>query len=325
MLLSGALVVSARSQDETTPRPLPGNVSPEYPEGAMEKAVAGTVAFRATVTPEGNVASVHILRVPLRGLGFEQSTRRAVMTWRFEPGRAEGAPIESTFVGSAGFRLRPEDEEAIELVVQGAFENWSRPPPLGPVEKVKRIEVRDESAGPSSMLEKRLTESYGPAGGSAQELAVEAIQFEGDDAWVTTLLREAPSSGPAERFRTLMVHRHDRWYAFLSEDPGLVPRVMPGEGQRYTTEPVVQKKPPNPAYPRQAVKNRIGGEVILHIAVELDGSTTVLRLVKSLPYCNVAAIENAWKWRWTPAVRDGEPIRALGIITVSFNIVKERG
>lgn len=290
----------------------------------MEKAVAGTVAFRATVTPEGNVASVHILRAPLSGLGFEESTRRAVMTWRFEPGRAQGAPIESTFVGSAGFRLRPEDEEAIELVVQGAFENWSRPPPLGSVEKVKRIEVRDEPAGPSWILEKRLTESYGPAGGSAQELAVEAIQFEGDDAWVTTLLENPTSSAPAERFRTLMVHRHDRWYAFLSEDPGPVPRVMPGEGQRYTTEPIPQKKPPDPRYPRQAFKNRIGGQVILQIAVELDGSTTVLRVVKSLPYCNVAAIEHAWRWRWRPAVTDGEPVRALGIITVSFDIFSRR-
>ena len=153
---------------------------------------------------------------------------------------------------------------------------------------------------------------------------MEAIQFEGDDAWVTTLLRDPTSSAPAERFRTLMVHRHDRWYAFLSEDPAMVPGVVPGEVQRFTTEPVLQKKPPNPRYPRQAVKNRIGGQVILQIAVELDGSTTVLRVVKTLPYCNVAAIEHAWKWRWTPAVRDGEPVRALGIITVSFNIMKER-
>ena len=117
-----------------------------------------------------------------------------------------------------------------------------------------------------------------------------------------------------------MVHRHDRWYAFLSEDPGLVPTDTPEAVPRYTTDPVPLKEPPNPGYPRQAVKNRIGGQVILQIAVELDGSTTVVRVVKSLPYCNVAAIESAWKWRWTPAVTDGELVRALGIITVSFNI-----
>jgi len=291
----------------------------------MEKAVAGAVAFRATVTPEGNVASVHILRVPLPGLGFEEATRQAVMTWRFEPGRAGGGPIESTFVGSAGFNLRPADEKAIGVVVRGAFENWSRPPPPGQVEKVKRIKVRDESAGPSWILEKRLTASYGPAGQSAQELLVEAIQFEGDDAWVTTSLREPPSSPPGGRFRTLMVQRHDRWYAFLSEDPGVVPTDTLEAVPRYTTEPVPLKEPPNPRYPRKAVEKRIAGRVILHIAVELDGSTTVLRVVKSLPYCNVAAIESAWKWRWRPAVIDGEPVRAFGIITVSFDITKERG
>lgn len=286
----------------------------------MEKAVAGTVAFRATVTPEGNVASVHVLRVPHPGLGFEEATRDAVMTWRFEPGRAGGKAIESTFVGSAGFKLRPEDEKAIGLVVRGAFENWSRPPPLGQVEEVKRIEIHDESAGPSSILEKRLTESYGAAGQNAQELSVEAIQFEGDDAWVTTSLQDPTASAPAERFRTLMFQRHDRWYAFLSEDPGLVPTATPDAVPRYTTDPVPLKKPSNPSYPRQAIEKRIAGEVILQIAVELEGSTTVLRVVKSLPYCNVAAIEHAWKWRWRPAVIDGEPVRAFGIITVSFDI-----
>jgi len=99
---------------------------------------------------------------------------------------------------------------------------------------------------------------------------------------------------------------------------------MPGEVQRFSTEPFVQKKPPNPVYPRQAAEKRLAGEVILQIAVELDGSTTVLRVVKSLPYCNVAAIESAWKWRWRPAVTDGKPVRALGIITVRFDILPGR-
>ena len=117
-----------------------------------------------------------------------------------------------------------------------------------------------------------------------------------------------------------MVHRHDRVVRLPigGSRPGSDAHARGGAEVHHRSRS--PEGPPNPGYPRQAVKNRIGGQVILQIAVELDGSTTVVRVVKSLPYCNVAAIEHAWKWRWTPAVKDGELVRALGIITVSFNI-----
>jgi len=294
----------------------------------MEEGVAGSVIFRAAVTPEGTVSSVDILRVPHPGLGFEEATRRAVMKWRFEPGRADGRAIGAAFVGSAGFFLRPKDEEAIEHWVRRAFETWTRPPELGQVEEVGRIRVRGEAVGPSSVLERRLTESFGPARERASELLVESIQFEGHDAWVSTALRQPRSASPDDRFRTFFVARNDGWYAFLSEDPDPSEDPNPwgivfheGASGEFS-EPVVRGQPPNPVYPRSAVERRIEGDVILQIAVELDGSTTVLRVVRSLPFCTAAAVESAWKWRWRPGVREGKPTRALGIITVSFDIGK---
>jgi protein TonB len=85
-------------------------------------------------------------------------------------------------------------------------------------------------------------------------------------------------------------------------------------------EPTLIFKPPAPAYPPRAREKMITGEVILRIGVKLDGTTQVLGVMKSLPYCNEIAIENAKKWRWKPALKDGKPIETEGIITVHFDL-----
>lgn len=85
-------------------------------------------------------------------------------------------------------------------------------------------------------------------------------------------------------------------------------------------EPVPIYRPPDPTYPAMAREKMVAGEVILQVLVKLDGSTEVVRVVKSLPFCVEAAKENARLWRWKPALKDGKPVEAFGIITVTFDI-----
>lgn len=85
-------------------------------------------------------------------------------------------------------------------------------------------------------------------------------------------------------------------------------------------EPEPIYKPPYPPYPPVAREKMVAGEVILQVLVRLDGSTEVVRVIKSLPYCVDAAKENAKLWRWKPALKNGKPVEALGIITVTFDI-----
>ena len=85
-------------------------------------------------------------------------------------------------------------------------------------------------------------------------------------------------------------------------------------------EPVPIYEPPSPPYPSVAREKMVAGEVILQVLVRLDGSTEVVRVIKSLPYCVDAAKENARLWRWKPALKNGKPVEALGIITVTFDI-----
>ena len=85
-------------------------------------------------------------------------------------------------------------------------------------------------------------------------------------------------------------------------------------------EPQLVYKPPSPEYPAMAREKMVRGEVMLEVLVKLDGSTEVLRVLKSLPYCVEAAKENAKLWRWKPALKDGKPVEAPGIITVTFEL-----
>ncbi|HXV64725.1 MAG TPA: energy transducer TonB [Vicinamibacteria bacterium] len=77
---------------------------------------------------------------------------------------------------------------------------------------------------------------------------------------------------------------------------------------------------PDTVYPAQAREKMVAGEVILQVLVKLDGSTEVIRVIKSLPYCVEAAKENAKRWRWKPALKNGKPVEAVGIITVKFDL-----
>ncbi|MGH9322617.1 MAG: energy transducer TonB [Vicinamibacteria bacterium] len=106
--------------------------------------------------------------------------------------------------------------------------------------------------------------------------------------------------------------------------------VGPGRGGGYgggdfspgswDSAPIPIYEPPAPPYPSVAREKMVAGEVILQVLVKLDGSTEVVRVVKSLPFCVDAAKENARLWRWKPALKNGKPVEALGIITVTFDI-----
>ncbi len=75
-------------------------------------------------------------------------------------------------------------------------------------------------------------------------------------------------------------------------------------------------------YPTKAKEHSVRGEVILQVVVHTDGSTEVLRVFKSLPHgCVDAAIDAASQWKWKPALKDGEPVEAVAIITFDFSMI----
>ncbi len=107
-------------------RPVRGNQPPVYPQQANDAGVVGDALFRANIDAKGQVSSVTVMRVPRKGLGFEQAIEEAVRAWKFEPARKDGEPIASVFVGKVAFTLRPDDEAALRKIVAKAVQAWNQ-------------------------------------------------------------------------------------------------------------------------------------------------------------------------------------------------------
>ena len=89
----------------------------------------------------------------------------------------------------------------------------------------------------------------------------------------------------------------------------------------YDVEPRLVFEPPEPPYPESARRRRIAGEVMLQVLVKLDGSTEVLGVIKSgCRACVETARKHALLYRWKPALKDGEPVEAVGVISVTFGL-----
>ncbi|MBK7673111.1 MAG: TonB family protein [bacterium] len=61
-------------------------VPPEYPFKAREQNVEGYVAVKFLVRPDGSVGNVNILKAQPAGV-FDDAVRRALVRWKFQPGR----------------------------------------------------------------------------------------------------------------------------------------------------------------------------------------------------------------------------------------------
>jgi TonB family protein len=78
---------------------------------------------------------------------------------------------------------------------------------------------------------------------------------------------------------------------------------------------------PDPEYSEQARRKKIQGVVVLSVTVATDGSTHDIKIVKGLGYgLDEKAVEAARRWKFKPALKDGEPIEKEIAAEVSFRL-----
>jgi len=106
--------------------------------------------------------------------------------------------------------------------------------------------------------------------------------------------------------------------------PGGVLGGLPGEDQPiYLTGDV---RPPErtvfvkPAYPEVARKARAEGKVILEIVVGRTGEVEDVKILKSNPLFDAAAMEAVRKWKYQPALQSGRPVKVFLTVIVDFNL-----
>jgi TonB family protein len=87
----------------------------------------------------------------------------------------------------------------------------------------------------------------------------------------------------------------------------------------FGAEPPVLRKRVEPDYPSAARKAGIGGEVVLQVVVERDGTIGGVFAVQEAPMgLTAAATDAVRRWVYAPARLDGRPIAVIKTVRVRF-------
>jgi len=79
---------------------------------------------------------------------------------------------------------------------------------------------------------------------------------------------------------------------------------------------------PPPTYPRESRRQREEGTVLLEVTLSTDGTVASIRVRQSsgAKRLDEAAVRAVRRWRWSPTIRNGEPMMVTGTVPVDFRI-----
>jgi TonB family protein len=73
-------------------------------------------------------------------------------------------------------------------------------------------------------------------------------------------------------------------------------------------------------YPPEAQSDKVQGIVILESTIGIDGRVTDVRVVRSIPQLDAAAIAAVKQWEYTPTLQNGVPVAIIMTVTVNFTL-----
>lgn len=79
---------------------------------------------------------------------------------------------------------------------------------------------------------------------------------------------------------------------------------------------------PAPVYPALARSAGIRGVVILEATIGLDGDVSAVRVLRSVPLLDEAAMDAVRQWRFAPALLNGEPVAVVMTVTINFTYAR---
>jgi protein TonB len=75
-----------------------------------------------------------------------------------------------------------------------------------------------------------------------------------------------------------------------------------------------------PVYPEAAKAAGIQGIVIIETIIGTDGAVTEAKVLRSVPELDRAAIDAVMEWKYTPTLLNGEPVKVIMTVTVTFSL-----
>lgn len=108
--------------------------------------------------------------------------------------------------------------------------------------------------------------------------------------------------------------------AILSRSPTIVPRLQtPVESRQPKIEPPQLVHSTPVVYPEFARQKRIQSTVLLKARIAKDGTVAKAEFLSGLPIFRDAALDAVRKWRYKPAMRDGQAIERQIVIQLEFH------
>lgn len=83
---------------------------------------------------------------------------------------------------------------------------------------------------------------------------------------------------------------------------------------------------PPPQYPRIALQRGLEGVVLLRVVVGVDGRPVEVGIERSSGHellDREATRHVLRRWRFQPAIRDGQPVQAIGIVPIAFHLGRQ--
>jgi len=92
--------------------------------------------------------------------------------------------------------------------------------------------------------------------------------------------------------------------------------------QTVGTTPARALSNPNPAYPPEAVQQRLEGRVILSVTIAASGAVTKVKVAESCRHkvLDQAALDAVRRWRFSPATRNGKPVVWTARLPIRFRL-----
>jgi len=75
-----------------------------------------------------------------------------------------------------------------------------------------------------------------------------------------------------------------------------------------------------PVYPDVAARGKVEGVVLLEVSIRTDGKVEDVRVLRSIPLLDAAAVDAARQWVFTPTLLGGVPVRVTMTVSVRFNL-----
>jgi TonB family protein len=82
----------------------------------------------------------------------------------------------------------------------------------------------------------------------------------------------------------------------------------------------------DPAYPSEAIRNKVEGTVVLYAVIHSDGSVADVRVLRGVEQqLDANACEALSHWHFRPATKNGAPVDLESVVQIPFAIRKSAG